>query len=215
MRAWRFGGPGDVGGFGDRQELHAAYEEAGGRPVDPEVARWWEVLGTLKWGVMCIIQAATHLTGQSRSMELAAIGRRVCEQEYDLLALIDPDGHVPDPTPAGPAAGTLHDAPSATQLLEAVREWVEGDVRDATEGRVQFHTRVAANVLAALERELTAGPAMAAAHARRLAELGVADERELADRIRAGDWSTDDRAVLDAVRQTVVDKLAVANPKYL
>jgi aminoglycoside phosphotransferase (APT) family kinase protein len=77
VRAWRFGGPGPVGGFGEREDLYAAYEAAGGRTVDPEIARWWEVLGTLKWGVMCIIQTATHLTGQSRSMELAAIGRRV------------------------------------------------------------------------------------------------------------------------------------------
>ena len=100
VRAWRFGGPGPVGGFGEREELYAAYEAAGGRPVDPDVARWWEVLGTLKWGVMCIIQTATHLTGQTRSVELAAIGRRVCENEYDLLALIDPDGAVPEPTPA-------------------------------------------------------------------------------------------------------------------
>ena len=80
---------------------------------------------------------------------------------------------------------------------------------------MQFHTRVVATVLSTVERELAVGPAMAAAHAARLAALGVASERDLADRIKAGEWSTDDRALLDAVRQTVVDKLAVANPKYL
>ena len=215
VRAWRFGGDGPVGGFGRREDLYAAYEAAGGRPVDPEVARWWEVLGTLKWGVMCIIQAATHLTGQSRSVELAAIGRRVCEQEYDLLALIDPDGVEPSPTPAGDAVASFHDVPTAGQLLEAVREWVEGDAREATTGRVQFHTRVVANLMAMLERELASGPAMAVAHAARLAGLGVASERDLADRVRAGEWPVDDRGLFDAVRATVVDKLAVANPKYL
>ncbi len=214
-KAWRFGGPLPVGGFGEREDLYAAYEAAGGHPVDPEVATWWEVLGSLKWGVMCIIQAATHLTGQSRSMELAAIGRRVCENELDLLALIDPDGVVPEPTTGSAEPPSLHDVPSAAHLLEAVREWIESDVRDATDGRVQFHTRVAANVLSTVERELTLGPAMAAAHAERLASLGVGSERELADRIRAGEWSTDDRPLLDTVRQSVVDKLAVANPKYL
>jgi hypothetical protein len=56
---------------------------------------------------------------------------------------------------------------------------------------------------------------MATAHQLRLASLGVASERELADRIRGGDWSSGDRSLLDSVRQTVVDKLAVANPKYL
>lgn len=215
VRAWSFGGPGPVGGFGEREDLYAAYEAAGGHRVDREVARWWEVLGTLKWGVMCIIQAATHLTGQSRSMELAAIGRRVCEQEHDLLGLIDPDGPVPEPTAGQPVAAHLHDAPSAPLLLEAVREWVESDVRDNTEGRVQFHTRVAANVLSTVERELVLGPAMAAAHLERLSALGVDSERALAERIKAGEWSTTDRPLLDSVRQTVVDKLAVANPKYL
>jgi len=214
VRAWRFGGAGPVGGFGEREDLFAAYAAAGGRPVDPEVARWWEVLGTLKWGVMCIIQAATHLTGQSRSVELAAIGRRVCEQEYDLLALIDPTGAVPSPT-AGAAESSFHDIPTVGQLLEAVREWVEGDAREATSGRVQFHTRVVANVMAMLEREVESGPAMATAHATRLAGLGVSSEADLAARIRAGEWAVDDRRLLDAVRATVVDKLAVANPKYL
>ena len=50
--------------------------------------RWWEVLGTLKWGIMCIAQAFTHLSGTVRSVELATIGRRVCENEWDLLELI-------------------------------------------------------------------------------------------------------------------------------
>jgi aminoglycoside phosphotransferase (APT) family kinase protein len=90
VRAWRFGEDARrVGGFGDERELFTAYEEAGGGDVDPVTVRWWEVLGTLKWGIMCIVQAVTHLSGASRSVELAAIGRRVCENEWDLLDLIE------------------------------------------------------------------------------------------------------------------------------
>jgi len=88
VKAWRFGVDRPVGGFGEREDLFAAYAEASGTPVDAEVVRWWEVLGTLKWGVMCIAQAFTHLSGTSRSVELAAIGRRVCENEWDLLELL-------------------------------------------------------------------------------------------------------------------------------
>ncbi|MBV8303223.1 MAG: phosphotransferase family protein, partial [Acidimicrobiia bacterium] len=89
VRAWRFGvGDRPVGGFGARADLYAAYGRASGRAVEPDVVRWWEVLGTLKWGVMCIAQAFTHLSGTVRSVELAAIGRRVCENEWDLLELI-------------------------------------------------------------------------------------------------------------------------------
>ena len=105
-----------------------------------------------------------------------------------------------------------HDVPDAAGLVEAVREFLEGDVLDSTEGRVQFHTRVAINMV---ERELAAGAEQLAAHRAGLESLGVASERELADAIRSG--ALDDR--LDEVRafveSTVHDKLEVANPRYL
>ena len=108
-----------------------------------------------------------------------------------------------------------HDIPTAAQLVEAVREFLERDVMAATEGRVQFHTRVAVNVLGMVERELAAGPQQAAAHSEGLHSLGVADESELAAAIR--DRRLDDRMaeVTEFVRRTVTDKLRVANPKYL
>lgn len=108
----------------------------------------------------------------------------------------------------------LHDVPSAAQLVEAVREWLERDVLTSTTGRVQFHTRVAMNVLAMVERELALGPDQRAAHAVRLADLGVADDKELSQAIREG--RLDDRMsdVVAAVRASVVDKLRVANPGY-
>jgi aminoglycoside phosphotransferase (APT) family kinase protein len=90
VRAWRFGAAPRVGGFGEVEELVAAYESAPGSPgtVDRDALAWWEAMGTLKWGVMCMLQAATHLSGTVRSVELAAIGRRVCEVEHDLLLLL-------------------------------------------------------------------------------------------------------------------------------
>jgi aminoglycoside phosphotransferase (APT) family kinase protein len=88
VKAWRFGQAPRVGGFGTVDELVAAYEDASGTTVDRDALAWWEVVGTLKWGIMCVLQAATHLTGTIRSVELAALGRRVCEQEHDLLLLL-------------------------------------------------------------------------------------------------------------------------------
>jgi aminoglycoside phosphotransferase (APT) family kinase protein len=85
VKAWRFGGTPPVAGLGSYDELFGAYEAAGGEVVDPDVVHWWEVLGTWKWAIMCILQASVHLSGTARSHELAAIGRRVCENEYDLL----------------------------------------------------------------------------------------------------------------------------------
>ena len=108
-----------------------------------------------------------------------------------------------------------HDSPSTGELIESVREWLERDVLAATGGRLQYHTRVAINVLSIVERELAVGPAHDAAHRERLETLGVADDTELAAAIRSG--ALDDR--IDEVRalvwQSVRDKLAVANPKYL
>lgn len=87
-KAWRFGGPKPVGGFGEREDLFVAYEAASGQPVDRARARFWEIFGSLRWGVMCLGLADRHLSGRVRSLEFAAIGRRVSENEHDLLVLI-------------------------------------------------------------------------------------------------------------------------------
>jgi hypothetical protein len=108
-----------------------------------------------------------------------------------------------------------HDIPSAVELLDAVREFLQSDVLPATEGRVRFHARVAANVVAMVARELALGPEQRAAHSARLRGLGMSNDTELAAAIRSGalDGRADDvRAV---VRAAVADKLAVANPRYL
>ena len=88
VRAWRFGGSSPVAGVGPYAVLLDAYEAESGRRISERDLRWWELLGTVKWGLMCISQAAYHLNGVTRSHELAAIGRRVCENEYDALMTI-------------------------------------------------------------------------------------------------------------------------------
>ncbi|HCO61586.1 MAG TPA: phosphotransferase family protein [Porticoccaceae bacterium] len=90
VRAWRFGQhQNPVGGFGQREDLFAGYENAGGRKVDPKVVHFWEVLGTLKWGIVCMFQAYKPISGLVDSFEHLAIGRRACENELDLLQLIE------------------------------------------------------------------------------------------------------------------------------
>jgi aminoglycoside phosphotransferase (APT) family kinase protein len=88
VRAWRFGSSAPVAGLGEYRQLFDAYSSVTGVDVDADAVRWWEAFGTLMWGVMCVIQASGHLTGVSRSHELAAIGRRVAENAYDLLKLV-------------------------------------------------------------------------------------------------------------------------------
>jgi aminoglycoside phosphotransferase (APT) family kinase protein len=89
VRSWRFGGDKPVGGIGTREEFFAAYEAASGVKVDPDVHRWWEIFGNLRWGIICISQAKVYLDGISKSLELAAIGRRTSETEWELMELMD------------------------------------------------------------------------------------------------------------------------------
>jgi aminoglycoside phosphotransferase (APT) family kinase protein len=91
IRAWRFGAPPSqgAGGLGSIESFLVVYEQASATTVDRVAFHWWLVLATLRWGVICRFQAERHLSGQARSVELAAIGRRVCETEWDLLDLLE------------------------------------------------------------------------------------------------------------------------------
>jgi aminoglycoside phosphotransferase (APT) family kinase protein len=189
VKAWRFGAPLEVGGLGTIDQLVRAYEAAGGRTVDRDALHWWLVAKTLQWGVGCMGQAAAHLTGAVRSVELAAIGRRVAEQEWDLIELLAPDewkaARDAPPAPSVPDVADVNGRPTARELLDAVRGFLLDDVVPATSGRVSFHARVAANAIAIVERQLAQD-----SHAP-----------------SGDDWGS--------LALTVRDKLAVANPKHL
>jgi len=135
----------------------------------------------------------------------------------------------------------MHDRPTAIELLEAVRRFLESDVVPALEGPKKFHARVAANVMSILAREwqLEEGQ-LAAEWASASALLGESaplpgesaplpanrDEARaglrrmteaLCERIRegeadAGPWRA---AVLRHLRLVVRQKLEVASPGML
>ncbi|MBX7433630.1 phosphotransferase family protein [Mycobacterium sp. Y57] len=94
VRAWRFGAPAarGAGGLGSVSTFLDAYQEAAGTALDRNAFRWWLTVATLRWGVICRYQAERHLSGEIRSVELAAIGRRVSETEWDLLDLLTGGG---------------------------------------------------------------------------------------------------------------------------
>jgi aminoglycoside phosphotransferase (APT) family kinase protein len=220
--AWRFTRPDrPAAGLGTREELLAAYERHAGIEVDPAALRWWELAGTLRWGVICVMQAFVHLSGATRSIEHAVIGRRACEVEWDLLQLLDPH-------PAAvmePAVGAarlnasppprLHDRPTALELLDAARGALGDDVLPGLDGRAAFQLRVALRALGMVGRELAGAEEHAAVHAAALAGLGFADEAELATAIRDGRLVGREAELPAALRATVRAKLEVANPAYL
>lgn len=86
--AWRFGAAQPVAGVGSYEELLGSYAAAGATPVSRSELIWWQVAGTVWWGVLCHVQARRHASGATRSVELAAIGRRACEQEWDALSAL-------------------------------------------------------------------------------------------------------------------------------
>jgi aminoglycoside phosphotransferase (APT) family kinase protein len=88
VNSWRFGEiDKPAGGFGTRAELCAGYRAAGGA-VEPGHLRFWEVLGTLSWGVSCAAMVETFRSGIDDSVERAMIARRASETEIDLLTLL-------------------------------------------------------------------------------------------------------------------------------
>jgi len=106
----------------------------------------------------------------------------------------------------------LNGRPTAAELVAAVAEFLEGDVRDNTTGSVNFHALVAANVLRTVERELldeSAAEPLAA-----LERLGYPDESALAAAIRAGDLDGRDDEVVTCLRAVVKHRLAIAHPGY-
>jgi hypothetical protein len=115
--------------------------------------------------------------------------------------------------------------PTAAELLAVVAEVLERDIVPALDGPVQHHARVAASLVAIVERELRLAPA-AAAHELSAATEALPDDQapadlgearaELAAALRAG--MADDPSVASDVWQMLMavarDDLAISKPGH-
>ncbi len=209
VRAWRFGADERrLGGIGEVEPYLERYNELTGRDLTLDELAVWEVFGNVKWAVGCLTQSRRHLNGQDRSVEYAVLGRMAAEMEYELLDLIDSPlqrrqsrhlrslaGSV-EPTPASDM-----DRPTAAELAEAVREFLEAELLPVLDDhRLRFRTLVAMNALGMVERETAAPPADTTADA------------DLARRIRSGEVGVE---ALPMLKEAVAAKLRVSNPRYL
>jgi hypothetical protein len=96
-----------------------------------------------------------------------------------------------------------HDRPTAAELVEATREFLENEILPTvTDQRLRFRTLVAINALGIAQRELESGEEM----------LSEEELAELARGIRGGDMPDD---ALERLRAHVAAKLRVASPRYL
>ena len=87
-RCWRFAGPRlEAGGITGRDVFYNAYEHASGRTIDLKLVHYWEAMAHVRWAVIALQQAMRHRSGDEPSLELALIGRRLAEIEYECLNL--------------------------------------------------------------------------------------------------------------------------------
>lgn len=216
--SWRFGGDGPVGGFGTREDLFAGYEAVSGKPVDPERVRFWEVFGSYWWAVGCLGMAEHYRTGPDKTVERPAIGRRSSECQVDCVNLIIP-GPVSLVEPREPENLAM---PRVDELLISVRDFLRADVMSNTEGRTQFLARVAGNSLDIVERELRIAPLAHAEEKSRLEKLlGSSTEASLlalrwslTTGLRDGSIALDTEGLAEHLRATVVNQIAIDQPRY-
>ena len=109
--------------------------------------------------------------------------------------------------------------PRTEELVESVRLWID-EIRPSLDPRNAFLARVAANAMATVYRELTAGPAAeAAAIAGMAAVLGHAGDyaelnSELCAKIRSGEMTVETPGLLAALQAMARNQIAIDQPSY-
>ena len=215
--SWRFGASDPVGGFGQYEDMFKGYEDESGKNVDPEHVKFWEVFGSFWWSVGCLGMAEHYRSGPDRTVERPAIGRRTSECQVDCVNLL-----IPGPVEIVKESSGFSsvDIPRTDELLVSVRDFLRNDVMDETTGRANFLSRVAANSLDIVLRELTLGPIHQALELDRLQALFQSDEgldvlkRRLVTELRDKQISLDNEVLQNHLRQTVVNQIAIDQPKY-
>ena len=191
-------------GLGPMEDWFAAYEAAGGQPVDLSRVRFWLVFRTVWWALGCLGMARTWRSGADRTLERAVISRRTSEQELDLLLLLEEDA--PDEElvrPVKPPAEIQEQAgeASAGELATAIAEWLD-TVKTKVEGHDRFQLAVARNALGMIARGDVSDASMAV-HAPALADDILQGRKNLAS-----------PSLLAELRADALAKLGADVPKY-
>ena len=215
--SWRFGSSDPVGGFGKYEDLFKGYEDESGKIVDPEHVKFWEVFGSFWWSVGCLGMAEHYRSGPDKTVERPAIGRRTSECQVDCVNLLIPGSVEMVEESLGFSSV---DIPRTDELLVSVRDFLRNDVMDETTGRANFLSRVAANSLDIVLRELSLGPIHQSLELKRLQALFQSKEGldalkwQLVTQLRDKQISLDNDALQNHLRQTVVNQVAIDQPKY-
>jgi aminoglycoside phosphotransferase (APT) family kinase protein len=205
MTVWRFGRlDRPAFGVGSLEDYFAAYEAAGGVRVDHDRFHFWLVYRTLWWALGCLQMGHMWRSGADRTVERVVIGRRTAEQELDLLLLLEaeaPEAERERALPPSPdAAPAPVGEPTNAEMVQAVRDWIEGSIKPGAEGHAKFEVAVAMNALGIVLRDLGAGVR--------------AEDAALAEALLSGTATLAEPGLLAALRRAVLDKCATDSPKY-
>ncbi|MEM7727868.1 MAG: phosphotransferase family protein [Pseudomonadota bacterium] len=215
--SWRFGRrEKPVGGIGDIEPFLVAYEAASGRPVDRGRFRFWRVLTTLFWGSACMTMLGDWRDGSERTIERAAIGRRISEVEIDLLLLLAGIEGVETellPAVAIPDRDPQTGQTSLAEMITALSEWNDREVTAKAEGRDRFQSRIAANLLGQLSREARMGRDFAFRRRDRLKALRLSPDA-LSEGLTQGTLDWRKPALFDHLRLSVMERLLIDQPDY-
>lgn len=203
MPVWRFGAyERPALGLGSLEDYLAAYEAAGGRPVDPARFRFWTIYRMVWWALGCLRNAQMWRSGDDRMLERVVISRRTSEQELDLLLLLEEDA--PDAEQTAPVIAPRWTSPrygeaTSGEIAQAVSEWL-GTIKTRMEGHDRFQLAVARNALGMIARDDSLLP--------RITDI------DLAAALLAGDASLDSPGLLATLRADALEKLEADVPKY-
>jgi aminoglycoside phosphotransferase (APT) family kinase protein len=209
MAVWRFGKlDRPAFGFADLDTFFAAYNAAGGEPVDREAFRFWLVYRTVWWALGCLSMGVAWRSGTDRSLERVVVARRAAEQELDLLALLEGDAPEAERNRALPAAPAEppppHGEPDASEILTAVSEWLASTIKPklaaSLEGRDRFDLAVAQNALGIVRRELATRP--------------DPHDKALSDALLARQTGLATPGLLARLRRAALDTCTADMPKY-
>lgn len=204
INSWRFGHiDRPAFGAGELADLGAAYEAESGTAVDPARFRFWLVYSCTWWGLCCLQMAEIWRSGLDKSLERAVIGRRVSETEVDLLMLLEEDAPETQRLPIRldePPEPRRQGEPSTFEMIGAIADWLEQDVKPKAEGRDRFMAAVALNALGMLQREAAGPPAV--------------HDKALADDLLAGRQTLATPGLLAKLKKAALAKLAADQPKY-
>lgn len=205
MTVWRFGMLDKPAfGVGSLDDYFAAYEAAGGRPVDRDRFKYWLVYRTLWWALGCLQMGQAWRSGADTTVERVVVGRRTAEQELDIIRLLEdgaPAAERAAPLPPSPAAAAAPvGEPTTQEMVQAVRDWLGEAIKPQAEGHGKFQVAVAMNALGIVMRDLGVGIR--------------AEDKALAGDILAGRVTLAEPGLLARLRRAALDKCAVDSPKY-